>query len=80
MKKQQTILLIIVGLLFVALAVYYWATPAGSLHHWIPGYEAGSAHKHLKHGLAAAILGLGSFVWAWFLSGAKATSEPDKQD
>ena len=68
MKKSYTPWLIVLGILFVALAIYYWATAAGSLPHWLPGYEAGSSHHHLKHGLAAALLGVGCFVWAWFNS------------
>lgn len=77
MKKSLIAFLVILGLAFVALAVYYWATPAGSLASWAPGHEAGSNHHHLKHGLAALILGLGCWLWAWFGSApqkAKATS------
>jgi hypothetical protein len=47
------ILLIIIGVAFIALAIYYWVTPAGSLPSYVPGYLAGSAHKHVKHGVAA---------------------------
>ena len=68
MKKPKVLILVLLGAAFVALAIYYWMTQAGSLPHWLPGYEAGSTHKHLKHGLAAFILGIGCFVWAWFAS------------
>ncbi len=79
MKKTLTPILIVLGLILVALAIYYWVTPAGSLPHSFPGYEAGSTHVHLKHGLAAFILALGCGVVAWFSSGnkAKTTSETD---
>jgi len=80
MKKPKMIALVLLGLVFMGLVVYYWMTQAGSLPTWFPGYEAGSTHKHLKHGLAAAILGLGCWVWAWFLSGTKTSAAPDKQD
>ena len=50
------VLLIIVGVALVALAIYYWVTPAGSLPSFFPGHLAGSAHKHIKHGLAAGIV------------------------
>ncbi|HVO86566.1 MAG TPA: hypothetical protein VMT23_02425 [Candidatus Binatia bacterium] len=77
--KKWIVLLIVLGFAFVGLAIYYWTTSAGNLPSWLPGYEAGSAHKHLKHGLAALILGLGCFTWAWFLSGKKtATSAPEE--
>lgn len=71
MKKPVVILLIIAGVLFLALAVYYFVTPAGSLPQGFPGYEAGSLHKHFKHGLAAFILALGCGVLAWFALGKK---------
>jgi hypothetical protein len=58
---------IILGLLFAALAIVYWVVPAGSLPTFVPGFEAGSAHIHLKHGIASALvavvlLGLGWYV------------------
>jgi hypothetical protein len=74
MKKPLVTLFVVVGVIFIALAVYYWVTPAGSLLHFLPGYQGGSVHKHLKHGLAALILGLGCGVIAWFVSGKKTTA------
>ena len=65
------ILLIIVGVALVAVAVYYWVTPAGSLASFVPGHLAGSAHKHVKHGLAALIAGIACFLGAWMLSGPR---------
>ncbi len=64
-----TIVLAILGVAFVALAIYYWVTPAGSLVSFVPGHVAGSAHKHVKHGIAALILGILCFMGAWMLSG-----------
>jgi hypothetical protein len=61
------ILLIIIGVALVAVAVYYWVTPAGSLPSFFPGHLAGSAHKHVKHGLAALIAGIACFLGAWML-------------
>jgi hypothetical protein len=51
------------------LGVHYWVTPAGSLPGFFPGHLAGSARKHIKHGLAAAIAGIACFLGAWMLSG-----------
>jgi NADH:ubiquinone oxidoreductase subunit 5 (subunit L)/multisubunit Na+/H+ antiporter MnhA subunit len=78
MKRPWTILFILIALIFFGLAVYYWTTKAGSLPHYFPGYEAGSSHIHLKHGLAALILGIGSLVLAWFSSGRKNGSNEEK--
>ena len=71
MKKGLSIVFALAALLFVGLAIYYWMTPAGSLPHHFPGYEAHSTHKHLKHGLAALILAVGCAVLAWFSLGKK---------
>jgi len=69
--RVLTIVLVVLGVALVALAVYYWVTPAGSLASFVPGHVAGSAHKHVKHGLAALILGIVCFLGAWMLSGRK---------
>ncbi len=57
---------VIGGLLLVGIAVYYWITPAGQLPTYVPGHEVGATAVHFKHGLAALILGLFSFIYAWF--------------
>jgi hypothetical protein len=58
----------ILGILFILLGIYYWITPAGLLPAFVPGYEAGVAAVHVKHGLASVILGLLVLVYAWFKS------------
>ncbi|HUD05790.1 MAG TPA: hypothetical protein VMR18_02660 [Candidatus Saccharimonadales bacterium] len=81
MKKFIFPGLVILGLIFLALAIYYWVTPAGSLPHFMPGYQAGSKHVHLKHGLAALVLAIGCGILAWFQSGKKKpTSASDKSE
>ena len=62
---------VILGILFIALAIMYWMTPAGSLPAFMPGYSVGSATVHIKHGIGACILGLALFAFAWFKSGKK---------
>ncbi len=71
MTKSRALIVpaVLVGLLLVALAVLYFVDPASSLPSFIPGHEAGSSHHHVKHGIAALLLGLGCFVFAWFQSG-----------
>ena len=53
---------IILGL--AAVAVVYWVVPAGSLPGFVPGFEAGSARVHVKHGLAAAAVAVVMFAIA----------------
>ena len=70
-KRLVAAALAVLGVIFLALAVYYWMTPAGSLPHFMPGYLAGDTAKHFKHGLAAVILAAGCGVLAWFMTGKK---------
>ena len=60
----------ILGLVLIVIAVVYWIEPAKSLPGFFPGHEAGSNHHHVKHGIAALLLGLALIVLAWFQSGA----------
>jgi hypothetical protein len=64
-------LAIVLGVAFIVLAVVYWAEPAGSLPSWIPGHESGSGHHHIKHGIAAFLVGLALLVFAWFQTGRR---------
>jgi hypothetical protein len=65
----------IAGVVLIAIAIVYFAVPAKSLPGFFPGHEAGSAHHHVKHGIAALLLGLGAFVLAWFQSGPRTRTE-----
>ena len=62
-------LAVVVGLALIVIAIVYWAEPAKSLPSWLPGHEAGSNHHHVKHGIAAFLLGLACLVFAWFQTG-----------
>jgi hypothetical protein len=69
-KRPQLIVpAIIVGILLLALAGLYWIDSANSLPSFIPGHKAGSGHHHIKHGIAAAFLAAGAFIFAWFQTG-----------
>jgi hypothetical protein len=71
MTKHRSLIVpaIVVGIVFLALAVVYWVDSAGSLPSFLPGHAAGSSHHHIKHGIAAAVVGLGCLTYAWFQSG-----------
>jgi len=71
MNKSLTTLAVILGIIFVALAIYYWATPADSLLSFMPGFIAGSSIIHVKHGIASLLLALALFIYAWFASAKK---------
>jgi hypothetical protein len=74
--KNRTLILpaIVVGVLLVVVAVVYFVDSADALPSFFPGHQAGSSHHHTKHGIAALVLGLGSFVVAWFQTGPGGSS------
>ena len=64
-------LAILAGIVLVVIAFVYWLEPAKSLPGFFPGHTAGSNHHHVKHGIAAFLVGLACFAFAWFRSGPK---------
>ncbi len=75
MNKTLVAGAVVVGLFFLALAVYYWLTPASALLPFLPGYVPGVTKIHYTHGLASLILGLGVLAFAWFQSGKKSAPQ-----
>jgi hypothetical protein len=62
-------LAVAVGIALIVIAVIYWVEPAKSLPGFFPGHEDGSSHHHVKHGIAAFLVGLACLVFAWFRTG-----------
>jgi uncharacterized RDD family membrane protein YckC len=71
MTKNRSLIIpaVVLGIALLALAVLYFVSTADALPSFIPGHEAGSSHHHVKHGVAAVIVAVGCFVFAWFQSG-----------
>jgi len=67
-------LAVALGLVLMVIAVIYWVEPASSLPSFFPGHQAGSSHHHVKHGIAAFLVGLACFAFAWFQTGPKRTT------
>jgi len=63
----------VLGIVFIGLAIYYWMTPASSLPMFLPGYIAGDAAIHVKHGIASLLLGLALLIYSWFAGAKKAS-------
>jgi amino acid transporter len=78
-RKWLVALAVVLGIALVAVAAVYWAEPARSLPSFFPGHQAGSNHHHVKHGIAAFLVGLACFAFAWFNTGPKkrAAEAPD---
>jgi O-antigen/teichoic acid export membrane protein len=70
-RRLLVIAAIILGIVLIAIAIVYWAEPAKSLPSFFPGHQKGSNHHHTKHGIAAFLVGLASFAFAWFNTGPK---------
>jgi hypothetical protein len=73
-SRLLTIAAVVLGVILVVVAIVYWAEPAKSLPGFFPGHQAGSNHHHVKHGIAAFLVGVASFVYAWFKTGPKRPS------
>jgi len=66
---------VLLGVLLIVVAIVYFAEPAHSLPSFFPGHvSAGDAeanHHHTKHGIAAIVVALACFAFAWFQTGPK---------
>jgi hypothetical protein len=63
---------IVLGIVLILLAFLYWIDQAKSLPSFLPGHESGSNHHHIKHGIAAFLVGVACLVFAWFQTGSNA--------
>ena len=73
--RLLVVVAVVVGLALIAVAVLYWIEPAKSLPGFFPGHDAGSNHHHVKHGIAAFLVGLACLVFAWFRSGPNRSAQ-----
>jgi hypothetical protein len=66
---------VVLGVLLLAVAVVYFVEPQHSLPSFFPGYSSAKGaewnHHHTKHGIAALVVALGCFAFAWFQTGPK---------
>jgi hypothetical protein len=65
------VLAVLVGIVLLVVAGIYFADKAGSLPSFFPGHQAGSTTHHVKHGIAAIVVALALFAFAWFASGPR---------
>ena len=54
------------GVLCIIVAVVYFVLPANQLPSFMPGYDAAVSHVHMKHGIAAAVVGVILLAIGWF--------------
>ncbi len=65
------IVAIVIGLVCLYVAFVYWTTPANALPSFFPGFDPTLAGVHTKHGIAAFVVAIALFIFAWFESGKK---------
>ena len=73
--RKLVIPAVALGIVLVVIAIIYFVTPAHSLPGFFPGHTSASSaeanHHHTKHGIAAIVVALACFAFAWFQSGPK---------
>ena len=57
----------ILGIICIIAAVMYFVMPAGQLPAFMPGYEVGSAHVHVRHAVIAVAAAVVLFLIGWFV-------------
>ena len=71
---------VILGILLLVVAVIYFVEPAHSLPSFFPGHvsagDSEAGHHHVKHGIAALVVALALFAFAWFASGPRKDPAP----
>jgi hypothetical protein len=65
------VLLTLLGMLFLTAAGFYFIFPADQLPTFLPGYEAGVARIHFKHGIIAAAGGVVLIAAGWWVGQKK---------
>ena len=71
MSKRRNLIApaIVLGLVLIVIGVVYFVDTASALPSFFPGHQAGSGHHHVKHGIAAFLLGVACLIFAWFQTG-----------
>ena len=74
--RKLVIPAVILGIVLLVVAVIYFVQPAHSLPSFFPGHisttSAEANHHNTKHGIAALVVALACFAFAWFQTGPKA--------
>jgi uncharacterized membrane protein HdeD (DUF308 family) len=69
----------LLGVVLVVVAIIYFVEPAHSLPSFFPGHvsatSAEAKHHHTKHGIAAVVVALACFAFAWFQTGPKTRAQ-----
>jgi uncharacterized membrane protein HdeD (DUF308 family) len=76
--RKLVIPAVILGIVLVVVAIVYFVDSAHSLPSFFPGHvpatSSEASHHHTKHGIAALVVALACFAFAWFQSGPKTST------
>ena len=62
----------LLGLVLIVIGIVYIALNEHDIPSFFPGHVSHPAsHHHVKHGIAAILLGLACFAFAWFRLGPR---------
>jgi formate hydrogenlyase subunit 4 len=79
-SRAVVILAVVAGVILLVVSALYFVEPAHSLPSFFPGHVGANsseyAHHHTKHGIAALVVGIGCFIFAWFATGPKSQAAP----
>ncbi len=74
-KQIGAAIAVVLGVVFLIVAVLYFTQAASALPGFLPGYKAGDLTHHTKHGVLAIALAVVCFVAARFINGPAAGAE-----
>jgi len=75
-RKGLVVPAVLLGIVLLIVAVIYFVDTAHALPSFFPGHSSTpTGHHHIKHGIAALVVALGCFVFAWFQTGPAMTAQ-----
>ncbi len=76
-RRMLAMAAVLAGIVLIVVAVVYFSQPEHSLPSFFPGHSSATSaeanHHHTKHGIAALVVALACFAFAWFQTGPKAS-------
>jgi hypothetical protein len=79
MRRDQVLAAVaaLVGLVLIVVGVIYIAFNEHDIPSFFPGHVShASSHHHVKHRIAAILLGLACLAFAWFRTGPRERPAP----
>ena len=72
--RGLVIVLLVVGLVALAVGIFYLATPANKIPTWLPGRVTGKSYHHVRRATAAIVVAVLCAVGAWLLARGRRTA------